>query len=398
MGLNSRDSYATIIGAGPYGLSAAAFLRAAGIEVRVFGDPMSFWEKQMPKGMLLRSNWGASHIADPRNELTLDAFCKDQGRNCPRPIPLDRFVEYGQWFQRKAVPDLDSRTIRDVSPNGNGFRITLCDGETFHSRRVVVATGISRFSHRPASFEGIPAQLASHSGEHRDLSHFGGRHIAVIGAGQSALETAALLQETGADVEVFARQKFLNWVGLHPRLHHLGPVSRVLYSDRDVGPAGISRLVAAPHLFRRLPRGLQSRMAYRAIRPAAAGWLATRIENLPITFGCRVTSASVQGDKVLLRFDNGKEKTVDHVLLATGFRVDVRRYDFLSEPLTRQLNAINGYPILQKGLESSIPGLHFLGKPAAWSFGPLVGFVSGTDFASRELVSRLRSDYGRDSN
>lgn len=392
MGFNSRDSYATIIGAGPYGLSAAAFMRAAGIEARVFGNPMSFWEQQMPKGMLLRSNWGASHIADPRGELTLDVFCEEQGRSCPKPIPLEHFVEYGRWFQQKAVPDLDSRGVRDVSRQNGGFQITLADGESFLTRRVIVATGIHKFIQRPLEFSSLPAALVSHSSDHQDLSQFKGRSVAVIGAGQSALESAALLRETGASVEVFGRRQHLNWVGLHPRLHHLGPLSRLLYSDRDVGPAGISRLVAAPHLFRRLPRGLQSRMAYRAIRPAAAGWLAKKIENLPITFGCRVISASVRGSKVQLRLDNGIEKSFDHVLLATGYRVDVAQYDFLSEAILREIATVNGYPLLRRGLEASIPGLHFLGKPAAWSFGPLLGFVSGAEFASRELVASLRRD------
>ena len=390
--------YATIIGAGPYGLSAAAFLRSAGIDARTFGDPMSFWQKEMPEGMFLRSSWGASHIADPSNALTLDAFCKDLGIQFPKPIPLNRFVEYGQWFQRMAVPDLDSRMIREVSRNENGFLVTLADGETFHTSRVIVATGISKFAHRPSAFDGLPSSLVSHSGEHRDLSIFRGKTVAVVGAGQSAMESAALLRENGAEVEVFARRNALNWVGLHPRLHRLGPFSRLLYSDRDVGPAGLSRLVAAPHVFRRLPRGLQNRMAYRAIRPAAAGWLAKRIENIPIIFGCGIVSASAQGDKVQLHFDNGKTRIVDHVLLATGFRVDATRYDFLSTSVSKELKTTGGFPVLKRGLESSIPGLHFLGKPAAWSFGPLVGFVSGTEFASRELLSCLRRDYGRGSN
>src|SRR5580693_6519703 len=106
---NSAKWEVTVIGAGPYGLSAAAYLRASGIEAQVFGDPMSFWEKQMPKGMCLRSNWGASHIADPGHKLTLDVFCRETGSACPKPIPIDRFVEYGHWFQQRAVPDLDRR-------------------------------------------------------------------------------------------------------------------------------------------------------------------------------------------------------------------------------------------------------------------------------------------------
>ena len=262
----------------------------------------------------------------------------------------------------------------------------MVDGEQFVSRRVVIAAGIAAFASRPAEFAAIPSALASHTSEHSDLRNLKGQQVVVIGAGQSALESAALLKEADIQVEVIARTSKLNWVGLHPRLHHLGAISKMLYSKRDVGPAGISRLVAMPHLFRRLPRGFQDRTAYRAIRPAGAGWLQSRIANVPITLGRKVVSAETAGSKLRLRLDDGTERVVDHALLATGFRVDVSRYPFLSTSLSQQIESINGFPVLKRGLESSIPGLHFLGKPAAWSFGPLLGFVSGAEFASNELV------------
>ena len=388
-----------VIGAGPYGLSAAAYLRAAGVEARIFGEPMSFWKKQMPVGMCLRSNWGASHIADPQSKLTLDEYCRQSGAQISKPIPLDRFVDYGQWFQRQAVPDVERRQVRSVEVHGRGFRVLMEDGERFASRRVVIAAGISAFTSRPVEFGAIPSDLASHTSEHSDLREFKGQQVVVIGAGQSALESAALLKEAGIEVEVIARTQKLNWVGLHPRLHHLGAISKMLYSRRDVGPAGISRLVAMPHLFRRLPRGFQDRTAYRAIRPAGAGWLQARIANVPITMGRKVVSAETAGSKLRLRLDDGAERVVDHALLATGFRVDVSRYPFLAPSLSRQLETANGFPVLKRGLESSIAALHFVGKPAAWSFGPLLGFVSGAEFTSNELVRSLtRRNTATDAN
>ena len=265
----------------------------------------------------------------------------------------------------------------------------MADGEEFTSRRVVVAGGISPFASKPAEFAAIPSALASHTSEHKDLGKFKGQRVVVIGAGQSALESAALFKELGIPVEVIARTNHLNWVGLHARLHHLGLISKMMYSNRDVGPAGISRLVAMPHLFRRFPRVFQDRTAYRAIRPAGAGWLAPRIAGIPITLGRKVVSATVSGSQLRLRLDDGSERLVDHALLATGFRVDVSRYPFLSPSLSKQVKTVNGYPVLQRGLESSVPGLHFVGKPAAWSFGPLLGFVSGAEFASNELVRSI---------
>ncbi|MGB8030142.1 MAG: FAD-dependent oxidoreductase [Terracidiphilus sp.] len=383
------DCQVVILGAGPYGLSAAAYLRAAGVDTRVFGKPMSFWQDQMPRGMCLRSNWGASHIADPGKRLTLDAYCRENGADVAKPIPLDLFVQYGQWFQRKAVPDLDHREISTIEPGLNGFRIALSDGETLTSKRVVIAAGIQPFAVYPSEFDRVPSSLASHSSQHNDLSKFSGKSVVVVGAGQSALESAALLMESGAHVEVLCRCDTLLWVGLHPRLHHLGPLSKMLYSNRDVGPAGISRLVAAPHLFRRLPRWFQDRTAYRAIRPAVAGWLESRIANVPVSYRRHVIAAEVSGDRVRLKLNDGTERLVDHVLLATGYRVDVTRYSFLAPILIRNLKTFNGFPVLKRGLETSIPGLHILGKPAAWSFGPIVGFVSGTEFASNELVRSI---------
>jgi FAD-dependent urate hydroxylase len=385
----SPDCHVAVVGAGPYGLSSAAYLRAAGVETRVFGEPMEFWQNQMPAGMCLRSNWGASHIADPKQELTLDAYCRENGNHISKPIPLERFVDYGRWYQSQAVRDLEKRNILNIDLDARGFKVVLADGEEFVSKRVVVATGISAFASRPAQFAGIPSELASHTSEHNDLHKFKGRRVVVIGAGQSALESAALFKEAGIEAEVIARDQTLNWVGLHPRLHHLGMISRMLYSTRDVGPAGISRLVAMPHLFQMFPRGFQDRTAYRAIRPAGAGWLKPRLQGVPITLGRRVVSATTVGSQLLLKLDDGTERLVDHALLATGFRVDVSKYQFLSQSLVKQLNVVNGYPVLKRGLESSIPGLHFAGKPAAWSFGPLLGFVSGTEFAANELVQSI---------
>lgn len=389
--MKSTDCHVAILGAGPYGLSSAAYLQSAGVETRIFGEPMEFWANQMPAGMCLRSNWGASHIADPNGTLTLDEYCRQSGNHVSKPIPLERFVAYGHWYQRQAVQNLDKRRIRNIELTSRGLNLSLADGEDFTAKRVVVACGISAFASRPKEFDGLPPALASHTSEHNNLSKFKGQRVIVIGSGQSALESAALLKEAGIEVEVLARKRNLNWVGLHARLHHLGLLSKMLYSDRDVGPAGISRLVAMPHLFRRLPRKVQDRTAYRAIRPAGAGWLQPRIVGVPIQLGRMVKSASASGSQIRLQLDNGTQRVADHVLLATGFRVNVSRYSFLSESLLKGLRVVNGFPVLGRGLESSIPGLHFLGKPASWSFGPILGFVSGAEFASKELLRSVHS-------
>jgi len=80
---------------------------------------------------------------------------------------------------------------------------------------------------------------------------------------------------------------------------------------------------------------------------------------------------------------------VDHILLGTGYHVDIFKYEFLTPELVRSIHCCNGYPRLKEGLETSVPGLHVIGAPAAWSFGPLMQFVSGTHYTSRALMCSI---------
>jgi FAD-dependent urate hydroxylase len=380
-----------IIGAGPYGLSAAAHLRTVrGLDVHAFGEPMSFWERNMPVGMLLRSGWAATHIADPNRSLTLDAYREGSRKLFSSPVPLDRFIDYGLWYQRRAVPDLDQRKIIQVESHAEGFRLILEKGSTVFARRVVVAAGIGSFVWRPPVFECLPGSLVSHTSEHRELRRFAGKEVLVIGSGQSALESAALLHEGGAEVEIVARAQQIHWLGgLVSRTiqYGLGPtISKLLYAPTDVGPAGISQVVARPDLVRRFPRLLQDWLRKRSIRPAGARWLVARLQNVPMKLGRSVVSVAPVGERIKVRLDDGNERTIDHVFLGTGYRVDVSKYDFFAPALAESISRFQGYPRLREGFETSVPGLHILGAPAVWSFGPLMQFVVGTHYASRSLL------------
>lgn len=388
----SKSHYqAAIIGAGPYGLAAAAHLRSANREICIFGEPMEFWQNQMPKGMLLRSSWDASRISDPHQALTLNTYRMAVGAEFGAPVPLDHFIAYGQWFQRQIAPDLDRRRVTRVEPSDDGFQLHLADGAAVQAERVIVAGGIAPFAYRPPQFDALPPALASHTADHQDLSRFAGRQIVIIGSGQSAIESAALLAEVGAQVEVIMRAPALRWLSRSGWLHsQQGLLRRLLYPATDVGPPVLNQLVAAPELFRRLPRGLQTKWAYRAIRPAAAGWLRGRVDQVRLTSGCNVVSAYPAQGRLRITLDDRSERLVDHVLLATGYRVDIARYAFLAPELVQSLRVADGYPILSAGFESSVPGLHFLGAPSAWSFGPLMRFVSGTWFTANALTQHIQ--------
>ncbi len=382
-----------IIGAGPYGLSAAAHLRAANVETSVFGIPMEFWREHMPEGMMLRSSWEASHLSDPRHALTLESYQSTHNTQLSRPIPLRDFIHYGEWFQQQAVPEVDARIVTRVEPNAKGFRLYSGETELVHAERVVVATGLARFAYRPPVFEAMPRSLVTHASDDCELRPYAGRKVVVVGGGQSALETAVLLQEAGAQVQVIARAPMIRWLGRGNWLRNLPkPLNYIFFPPSDVGPPGLNWLVALPDLFRRLPRDWQGPAAYRSIRPAVSGWVRPRAHDLRITAGHQIVSAVPDGGQVCLQLDDGTRRCVDHVVLATGYRVDVAHLEFLAPELVSGIQQEEGYPILACGFESSVPGLHFVGAAAARSFGPLMRFVSGTGYAARAVTKRVTGE------
>jgi hypothetical protein len=186
---------------------------------------------------------------------------------------------------------------------------------------------------------------------------------------------------------VIIRNDVLHWVG-DEWLHTL-PIAWMFYGRGDVGPAGLSRIVQHPNLFRRFPRRIQTWWGKRAVRPAASYWVKPRTGEVSIQVGRCPVEAQAEGERLRVCLDDGTKRVVDHAVLGTGYRVDVSRYPFLSSGLVSRLDLANGYPRLDGGFETSLPGLHFVGASAAWSFGPLMRFVAGTEFASRSVARRI---------
>lgn len=383
------DCDVVIVGAGPYGLSATSHLKSAGLRVLTFGKPMEFWATKMPSGMLLRSPREASTIADPKSAWTLENYEAATGRKPSAPVPLDAFVDYGCWFREKLGTCVNSTSVAKISLREPGFAVTLGDGQTVITERVVVAAGIAPFRRKPEVFQGLPEELASHCYEGKSIRSFAGKKVAVIGAGQSALESAALLSEAGSSVEIIAAGERVRWIGQHPWLHNLGPISQMLYSKYDVGPAGISRLVSWPKIMSHVPLTLKDRIRKRAVRPAGSKWLPERLRSVTMTTGRVVKGARELNGAVEISLDDGTHRSVDHVLMGTGYDVEISKYDFLDSGLLSRVRRLGGYPDLGPGFRSSVRGLHFIGGTAARNFGPLMYFVAGTEFASRELTSHI---------
>jgi hypothetical protein len=375
-----------VIGAGPYGLAAAAHLKAAGLATRAFGHSMAFWRRNMPRGMKLRH---ATGFSDPDGRFSLGAYGETNAAAAIRPLPIETFIAYGEWFQRHAVPDLDRRKVTRVAPGANGFHLQLEGGDTVEAGRVVIALGLKNQDFRPAEFLGLPDRLVSHSCEHADFDQFRGRRVAVIGRGQSACESAVLLQEAGAQAELLGRGP-IHWIGAETPGHGATSVMWRLHDlvtpAFSIGPFPLNWLVDTPTLMHRMPPALRERIGTRCLRPAATAWLRPRWSEVRVASGRTVRYAQPAGEKMSLRLDDGATLEVDHVLLATGYRVDIAKYRILAPELLGRVDCVDGYPVLSAGFESSVPGLHFVGSSAVASFGPLMRFVAGTGYAGRAVA------------
>lgn len=348
----------------------------------------------MPDGMLLRSSKRTSSIADPERRRRLEDYEEERGEEIPEPIPIETFVEYGRWYQELEVPEIQQERISSISPMPRGFRLRTARGDELAAERVVVAAGMEPFSWRPPEFGELPADRVSHPFDHASLSGFAGQRVVVVGAGQSGLESAALLAEAGADVEVLVRKDFVTWIT--PTVEKTTTfgrfADRLLYPPIDVGSRGSAWVAAVPDVFRWLPRSLRSGIAYDILQPMGAAWLVDRLAEVPIQRGRSIRSAAVSNGGLRIELDDGSVSEADHLLLATGYRVDVRRYSFLSPELLERLSVVDGYPRLSAGLESSVRGLHFVGAAAARTFGPVMRFVTGSWFAAPAVA---RSVLGR---
>jgi cation diffusion facilitator CzcD-associated flavoprotein CzcO len=376
-----------VIGAGPYGLSVAAHLREAGITTHVFGEPMGFWHHNMPKGMLMRSPWRATHLSDPAGALSLDVYAGERGIDSAVHLPLESFVAYGEWFAHHATPDVDRRVVQSVETSRNGFRLTLADGEIISADRVVVATGLRNQEYWPPSCRDLPGALVSHSSEHTDFAPWRGKRVAVLGRGQSACESAALLNEAGAETVLVARGD-IRWLGMpkragtHKPLRHR--LREAMASPSEVGPFPWSWLVEVPGVVRHMPADMRARFTQRCLTPAASGWLRPRFADITC-IAAPLTGASADGGRITLAFADGAE-TFDHLVLGTGYHVDISRLGILADALLARIACAQGSPLLRGGFESSVPNLHFVGSYAVRSYGPLLRFIAGAPFAARAVT------------
>jgi thioredoxin reductase len=386
-----------VVGAGPHGLSLAAHLRARGMDFRVFGKPMDSWATRMPADMMLKSDGFVSNLSSPAPGFTLKAYSErnnlhyaDQGL----PVSLRTFLAYSQWFREQQVPDLETRMVTNIARGTNGFIVTLDDGETFAARTVVLACGITWYAHTPPVLKALSPEVLSHSYDHRHLEQFAGREVAVIGAGSSAIDTADALREAGALPRIVTRRGDLAFNRVpDPADEYL--INRMRNPASGIGRGWRSYFCAhAPLLFHRLPQHLKDRAIASHMHPAGGFFMREKVEGfIPVSRAVTIAAAKMKDGRptLVLRDRMGSEEKLafDHVIAATGYVPDMRKLPFLAQDIAERAAPGGGSPDVSDAFETKVPGLYAVGLSAMQSFGPLMRFMVGAEFAAPRVAAHL---------
>jgi cation diffusion facilitator CzcD-associated flavoprotein CzcO len=382
----NRDTDLLIIGAGPFGLAMAAYAQDHSIDYLLVGRAMDSWRSHMPQRMLLRSrcDW---HL-DPCEQYTIDRFLASRGLSREEVEPLNRdfYLEYVDWFQRQRglvpIPEL----VQRLDAAAGGFQATLQDGSLIQANRVLLAIGFAYFPHLPADLIArLPTGRYSHTCELVTFDHLRAKRCLIIGGRQSAFEWTALLAEAGA-------------AAVH--VSHRHPTPRFANSEWAEINQMMARFVDEPGWYRALAGGEQAdvQRKFAQAKVKLEPWLWPRVDKENVTLwpetqmvSCRETD---HGD-LHVRLDSGDTLSVDHVILATGYRVDMAQVPFLAAGnLLPRLAMNDGFPKLDDQFQTSVPGLFITSLPATRDFGPFFGFTVAVN-ASAKLIGRAVSSTRR---
>jgi FAD-dependent urate hydroxylase len=372
-----------VIGAGPYGLSTAAFARQHGIDTIVLGRPMGFWRDHMPAGMFLRS--GPDWHLDASGVHTLEAHLEERSIAAEEvdPLPVGLFLDYAGWFrQAKGIAVREDLVAELRKPDGR-FVATLDSGASVAAEAVVAAPGISHFAVRPDWADSVPPGTSTHSCDLVRFEDLAGARVLIVGGRQSAYEWAALLGEHGAErIDLVHR-------------HDVPRFERV--SWRFVDPH-MEATMRVRGWWRNLPKSDQDaigRRFWEVGRLTLEHWLAPRltsgsIHRWPRTEVAEVVPAQGTGadGELVVRLSNGEALAVDRLVFACGYRADLPRVPYLAGVID-QVQVADGFPVLDEAFRTSLPGLYLPGFTATRDFGPFFGFVKGTPAAAKLIVDDL---------
>jgi cation diffusion facilitator CzcD-associated flavoprotein CzcO len=368
-----------VIGAGPYGVATAARAIERGVETTVVGQPMGFWQENMPEGMYLRS--GPDWHLDAAGVHTFEAFLADRGVAAEDvdPLPIQIFREYAAWFQKEKGVVVRPDLVRSLRHSTRGFEVQFEGGDRMTADSVVAAPGIRYFQQFPSWAGTVSPEVAGHTCDMVRLDGLNGARVLIVGGRQSAYEWAALAGEHGAErVDIVHR-------------HDVPRFGRVSWKFAD---AYIDRTLAIPGWWRRLDGSQQraiEREFWEAGRLTLEWWLTPRLAGERFHRWPRNSVAGVvpePGGAARVSLASHDVLVVDRIIFATGYKADLTRVPYLAGVLD-EVRIEDGFPVLDEAFQSSVEGLYFPGFIATRHFGPFFGFTKGCPAAATLIVDDL---------
>jgi cation diffusion facilitator CzcD-associated flavoprotein CzcO len=308
-------------------------------------------------------------------------------------VKLDDYLAYTASFRARFVPEIEETLVASLERASDHFMITLESGEFVFARNVVMAVGVTWFAYTPDVLAQLPAEMLSHTYNHRDVRQFKGREVAIVGSGSSAIDTAHALQDAGGSVRLIARRPQLSYTS-NPDPNDASLMNWLKNPSTTIGRGWGSYICAeAPLLFYRLPRHLKDRAIASHMHPAAGWFMREQVEGrLPVSLGRALAKAEAKDGRVTLTLgDKNGEETLsfDHVIAATGYRVNMRKVPFLDAGLRDAISPDGTSPAVSDNFETAVPGLYSIGLAAMDTFGPLLRFMVGAEFVAPRLGAHL---------
>ena len=346
-----------VIGAGQAGLSAGYHLAKRGL-------PFVILDSDERVGDHWRDRWDSLRLYSPaRYDALPGRGFPASSSHWPTAREMGDYLEaYAGWFELRVR---SGTRVDRVEPVGSGFVVTTGDGARLSARQVVIATGPFRHPNIPTfAAELHPSIRQLHSHEYRNPAQLADGPVLVVG-----------LSHSGADI-AFEAAKAGHRTILSGRSHGQMPI-RVTDTRRAMLGWPVVEFVFGHVLTMRTPIGRKMRPE---VRKGGGPLLRVRLGDLDRAGVERHDHKTVGVTDGRPMLADGTVLDVANVIWATGYRPD---YGFVAAPVVGD----DGWPIEERGVSPTVPGLYFLGVPFQFAFSSML--VAGAGRDAKYVVDRI---------
>lgn len=367
-----------IIGAGPYGIAIALELYRLRIPFLIHGEIFSLWHKHTLTDASLRSDVHVSEVFTKDRRFRLDRHLHqtlpaEQARQiCGGRVPVRLFRDYLQQVARQLPFPVASERIVNVGHDRHAnFRAITESGRDIVASQIVLACGIESHRSMPYCLAKLNDDRVAHSWQVDRYEHVRDQRVLVVGSGQSAAETIALLRPKNR----------VTWI------YRTEPI---YYADPIALPRPVFDLaMRGSHIFSMLPHWLRLRLRQRMLGTTVTPDLKPQFNSGDVvSIRADVQSLNLQREAEGLR-SHEMNLTFDRIVACTGYRYGVRNLSILEPSLRDAIVCDNDIPQLDRRFMTSLPGLYIVGAMAELKHGPAMRFMCGTRSATALVVAAI---------